>query len=80
MEDLEKRVDLLEEQSKKETEYRMFLQDSLRECIEGQREQTAGYQKTIRFVVGVCVFALAASIVFLILGLGLQYFKYAYMK
>ena len=52
-----------------------FLQNLLKDSIQGYREQTAGYQYTVRFVISVCAIMLIA----VILGLGYQYFKFAYM-
>ena len=53
-----------------------FLEDSLKDSIQGLREQSSGYQKTIRYVITVC----ALMVVLIILGLSYQYFKFAYSK
>ena len=52
-----------------------FLQDSLKSSIDGFKEQSTGYQKTIRFITGVS----ALMVVTIIIGLAYCYFKYAYV-
>ena len=75
MEDLEKIIIQLKTANKILEKHCEFLQDSLTSSIEGFREQSTGYQKTIRFIIAVS----AAMVVLLVVGLAYCYFKYAYV-
>lgn len=75
MEDLNKIVIQLRATNEILKKHCEFLQDSLTSSIEGFREQSTGYQKTIRFIIAVS----ATMVVLLVVGLAYCYFKYAYV-
>ena len=77
--ELKAEVKALREIIQVKDENEKYLQDTLSEELQGAREQTIGYQSTIRFIVLIMTVGIVLGIILGMAVFIVPYFKYAYI-
>ena len=77
--ELKAEVKALREIIQVKDENKKYLQDTLSEELQGSREQTIGYQSTIRFIVLIMTVGIVLGIILGMAVFIVPYFKYAYI-